>query len=74
MLEQNSHMVLMINKKRIIAICLCLKLIDYLTIRSPILLQKVFGQLNIKLGTQLFQLKIVKWSPFELNVQLRVTI
>ena len=51
MLEQNSHMVLMINKKSIISICLCLKLIDYLTIRSPILLQKVFGQLNIKLGT-----------------------
>ena len=30
--------------------------------------------LNIKLGTQLIQLKMVKWSPFGLNVQFRKTI
>ena len=30
--------------------------------------------LNTKQGTNLIQLKLVKWSPFELNVQFRVTI
>ena len=29
---------------------------------------------KFKKGTQLIQLKIVKWSPFKLNVQFRVTI
>ena len=44
------------------------------TIQISLAIFNVLFWLNIKYGTHLIQLKIVKWSPFELNVQFRVTI